>query len=384
MADASLRVLRAADVPDNRTGGMSRTMHCTGDELKRAGHHVDVLFHEDFRWPVPRQAWRYARTWELLAMLRRRLAGGERWDVVELHEPLGFAYGLARRRDRSLPPMVLFSYGLEERAYQAMRAYRRAKGVGFRLRSRITSRLLVAQANAALRLADHVVCSSAEDVEHLVRRHGLRRDRLTLHHSGVEEGFLDACAPAPAARGPGLLFLGSWIERKGIGELVPAVAEVLAARPDAWFTAGGCGESVDAVQAHFPPGLRPRIRVVPRIANDTELASVCRGHALLVLPSYFEGQPLVMIEAAAAGLAIVTTPVCGMPDFMTDGVEGRFVPVGDAPRLAATLRELLDDPVRLAALGVNARRRAESHTWRRATQRIEQAYRSAIASQGVP
>jgi glycosyltransferase involved in cell wall biosynthesis len=49
----------------------------------------------------------------------------------------------------------------------------------------------------------------------------------------------------------------------------------------------------------------------------------------LVLPSFYEGQPLSMIEAATQGLAIVTTNVCGMKDFLTHEVDGLLLPVGD-------------------------------------------------------
>ena len=51
----ALRVLRVADIPDNRTGGMSRTMYCTGDELAQMGHQVEYLFHESFTWNIPQK-----------------------------------------------------------------------------------------------------------------------------------------------------------------------------------------------------------------------------------------------------------------------------------------------------------------------------------------
>ena len=372
-------MLRAADVPDDRIGGMSRTMYCTGDELVRAGHHVDYLFHESFTWKVPRQVWRYARTWEALSIIRRRWRAGERWDVIEMHEPLALAYGLARTRDRSLPPLVIFSYGIEARSYAAMRQYRADKGIRFRFRSRITSRALVAQAELALRCADHVICSSREDAEYVVAHSGLSASRVTLHHSGVEQPFLDAGSEPRAPGRRGLLFVGSWIERKGILDLVPAVARVLAERAEVNFTVAGCNCPADNVKKEFPDALRSRVRVIPRMTSTEELVGVYRDHSILVLPSYFEGQPLVMIEAAALGLAIVTTPICGMRDFIDAGVHGLFCPVGDRERLADAMLELVANPHLAERMGERARQRAQEHTWRAAAAKIEAAYYDALA-----
>ena len=376
----ALRILRAADVPDNRTGGMSRTMYCTGDELQRTGHKIDYIFHETFKWSIPRQLWRYLRTWEVLFQIMRRMKAGEYWDVIEMHEPLGMAYGLARYVNRALPPLVIFSYGVEQRSYTAMRNYRRAKSIPFAAKSIVTCRALVAQANLAIRRAQHVICSNQEDVDFIAAQKGVPSARLTRHHSGVEQQFLDAGNQEADLARQGLLFVGSWIERKGILDMVPAVNRVLAADPSATFTVAGCNCPPETVLTSFQEAVRPRIRVIPRISSTDELIRVYRTHAILALPSYFEGQPLVMIEAAALGLAIVTTPICGMLDFIDDGVNGIFTPVGDAEALFEALMALVLDPEQTARLGANARQSAASHTWHAAAMKIELAYHAALQS----
>lgn len=375
---ANLRILRVADVVDNRHGGMSRTMYCTGDCLSRAGHQVDYLFHEAFCWRIPRQLQRYLRAWEAAKIIQRRIAGGETWDVIEMHEPLAAVYGLARRRNPALPPLVVFSYGIDSRGYEAMRDYREKKGIPFSLKSRITATALVWQAAVGVRLASHVICSNQQDVNYLRKVRRIPATRLTLHHSGIETLFIEAGARISSRPRKAILFMGNWIERKGILDIIPAVTAVLDRDPEATFTVAGCNCPADTILPWFPERLRQRIQVIPHVPDVDGLIRIYNQHAIMLLPSYFEGHPLVMVEAAAMGLAIVTTPICGMLDFITDGVSGVFAPVGDASGLTASMDRLLREPETTARLGREAHKVAKSHTWESAAEKIETAYRGAM------
>lgn len=370
----NLRILRVADVPDNRHGGMSRTMHCTSDCLIQRGHQVDYLFHESFHWRIPRQIQRYLRAWEAASIIKQRIREGGKWDVIEIHEPLALAYGLARRVNPNLPPMVVFSYGIESRSYAAMSSYRKLKGIPFSLKSKCTSSALVLQATAGVGLASHTICSNEEDVNFLRDVRRIPVTRLTQHHSGVEQEFIEA-GKAPSQREPkSILYMGNWIERKGILEMIPAVTTCLEKHLDARFTVAGCNCAEDTILHSFPETVRGRITVIPHIRDLNGLIQVYRSQSIMLLPSYFEGHPLVMVEAAAMGLAIITTPVCGMLDFINDGVSGLFNPVGSVEGLTAKLDLLLSDHPRTVTLGENAHKVAASHTWDGAATKIEAAY----------
>lgn len=97
---------------------------------------------------------------------------------------------------------------------------------------------------------------------------------------------------------------------------------------------------------------------------------------MFVLPSFYEGQPLVIFEAGAAEMAIVTTNVSGMKDFIRDGENGRLVPVGDPLALARTLESAMGEAPRL---GPTARADVQAeHLWPHAARRLLDAYRHAI------
>ncbi len=94
--------------------------------------------------------------------------------------------------------------------------------------------------------------------------------------------------------------------------------------------------------------------------HRTDMAQVLSRAYVVVLPSYREGLPKVLIEAAAAGRAVVTTDVPGCRDAIEAGRTGLLAPARDAHALASAIRELLDDPLRCSEMGLEGRRLAES------------------------
>ena len=96
---------------------------------------------------------------------------------------------------------------------------------------------------------------------------------------------------------------------------------------------------------------------------------------LFVLPTYREGFPVVLLEAAAMGRPVIATRVAGCVDAVDDGVTGALVPAGDASALAAAMIRYLQDPALRASHGSAARQRVERDYDVRATHRsIANAY----------
>lgn len=152
--------------------------------------------------------------------------------------------------------------------------------------------------------------------------------------------------------------LGRLGVRKGSYDLVAAVAALPpAVRARLHLTLAGDGEVDEVRAAVAAAGVGDAVTVsgwVDPAGRDALLATA----QVFALPSYDEGLPMALLEAMAAGLAPLTTPVGAIPDAITDGVDGVLVPPGDVPALAGALARLVEDPALRETISTGARRRA--------------------------
>jgi glycosyltransferase involved in cell wall biosynthesis len=89
-----------------------------------------------------------------------------------------------------------------------------------------------------------------------------------------------------------------------------------------------------------------------------------RNTSIMLLPSYIENFPLVVLEAAAAGQAIITTPLGAVPEFFEDGVSALFIEPGNPRQIADDILRLLNHPEERIRLGAAARQVFESRLGR--------------------
>ncbi len=153
-----------------------------------------------------------------------------------------------------------------------------------------------------------------------------------------------------------VLYVGSLGQRKGLSYLFAAAK--LAGRSIALTVVGTkpaepCTALEVALGSHHWIASLPHGEVLERMRNSD----------VLVFPSLFEGFGLVILEAMAQGVPVITTPHTAGPDIITDGVDGFIVPIRDATAIAARLDLLHHDRERLATMGEAARRRAATFTW---------------------
>jgi glycosyltransferase involved in cell wall biosynthesis/GT2 family glycosyltransferase/predicted O-methyltransferase YrrM len=374
-----LRVLRVADVPNVPTAGMSGYMLSSGREMERRGHHVAYWFRDQLAPAIANPGLRRLLVpWLIIAKVTAGALRRERLDVVEIHEPLAGAYGLvARALGSRLPACGVLSFGVNERMWEAEHAHLRVYGRRPSVRSRILVPLtLLSQARVGFRTAQAVLVPSTADREYVIGRMRVPAERVSCSYTGVSEHLFSV--EKTAHRDVRLLFLGSWIERKGTLELVAAWRRLAAERSTVRLTLAGVGDA-DCARAELAD--LPRVELIPDVARH-ELPALLAGHDVFVLPSWFEGMPLAMLEAAAAGLACVVCSLCGNLDVFrpedpqSDGAI--LIPPNDPDALYRALIRLVDDGELRAALAVNARARARSFTWGATAEQALAAYSAAI------
>lgn len=158
--------------------------------------------------------------------------------------------------------------------------------------------------------------------------------------------FNPICAQAPgraiARRDNVLLFLGRFGQRKGVFDLLAALAVIRARFPSVRLRCGGDGDVAGVVRRARELGVDDCVEVLGWVSGEAKDRALAEA-AVYVLPTYAEGLPMGVLEAMAAGAAIVATTVGGIPDAVEDGVEGFLVAPGDTAALAERIMQLLED-----------------------------------------
>lgn len=163
-----------------------------------------------------------------------------------------------------------------------------------------------------------------------------------------------------AAKPLELIYLGRLAREKGLHELLHALAIARSRGADARLCIVGSGaeqarlkQTVDRLQ------LAPAVTFAGAAFGVAKLELLSRAD-VLALPSYSEGLPYSLLEGMAAGKAVLVTPVGAIPDVVTMGVHGLFVPPRDAAALAAAIIELATSRASLERVGAACRQRVAS------------------------
>ena len=139
-----------------------------------------------------------------------------------------------------------------------------------------------------------------------------------------------------------VLYLNRIESRKGYEHLLGAIPAVLKQCPRTTFVLAGHGDVVSARRIAAELGVERAVEFPGWVEGDRKW-SLLAGADILCLPSFAEGVPITLLEAMGAGVAVVTTPVGGIPDVVKDGVNGVLVRSGDIAGIAESLIRLLMD-----------------------------------------
>lgn len=162
--------------------------------------------------------------------------------------------------------------------------------------------------------------------------------KLHIVHCGVDPARYDGAAPEAAAH---LLFVGRLAAVKGVPVLIEAMQGLIVDHPGLRLTLVGDGPEREVLEARAK-GLGDHVDFVGYKSQD-EVAALLREATALVLPSFAEGLPVVLMEALAARVPVVTTRIAGVAELVEDEESGLLVPPGDAVALRAALARVLGD-----------------------------------------
>lgn len=311
-----------------------------GDKIRAAGLRL-VPFNHDRRGINPLAE--LARLWRLVAIYRR-----ERPALAHHVALKPVLYGTLAAWLARVPAIVNAPVGM---------------GYVFSSADRL-ARLLRPAVSTALRLllnprGSRVVFENGDDLRALCARGFVRaRDAVLIRGAGID---LDEFRPQPEPAGePVVLLTARMLRDKGVAEFAEAARILRDAGVAARFRLVGAQDWAN--RAAIPEAvLRGWVEegLVEWLGHRSDIARQIADSHVMCLPSYREGLPKSLLEAAAAGRPIVTCDVPGCREIVRDGDNGLLVPPRDAVALAAALKTLIESPELRARLGARGRRRAE-------------------------
>lgn len=179
-------------------------------------------------------------------------------------------------------------------------------------------------------------------------------DRVEILNNGVPEPTQPR-DKVPAGSARRVLFVGNLSERKGVSDLLQALAHpCLRDGPALEVTLAGGGDVAGYEAKARELGIGGLVRFEGWV-DQQRVAQLMARADVLVLPSYDEGLPLVILEALANGVAVVCTPVGEIPSVLTGGINACLVTPGDVDGIASALNQVLREPGLMETLGRNGR-----------------------------
>lgn len=299
--------------------------------------------------------------WALSAR-RAWYSSGVQTSLMLAHEPS------AEILRRTGVPVVLFSHGLERRCQEMAPP---ESGIADNPLKKLAMRPLWAwrarQTELGLKRCPLLLLINHEDRDYAVDRYNRRLDEIFIFQNGVNPSRLDA-QHEPSGT-PTVLFYGSWLERKGKSVLVRAAQNIAhSGIPVRWLLVG-TGGSRESVLRDWPEFMHGSVEIIPNVPALEDDSIYARAH-VFVMPSFFEGQPLTLLQAMESGRCVITTRCCGQRDIIRNGENGFLIEPGDADELAVQITASLGNTNLRRSAGIRAKEDMKNRSWDRVSDEV--------------
>lgn len=305
------------------------------------------------------------REWDLRWAARlRRLVRERRFDIVHVHSP--YVAGIARLALRSLRPAVrprlVTTEHLPWWGYVPPTRWLNRLTFGLDDANLAVSRTVRDSIPRRLRGRVQVVVQGifVEKVRRQIRYRDQVRAELGVGHGEVVVGTV-----------------AHFRSQKAYPDLLRAARVVVDAGVPVTFVAVGQGPQEEEIRSlHRSLGLENRFRFLGFRSDATR---VLAAFDIFTLTSLFEGLPLALMEALVLGVPVVATAVGGIPEGVSDGVEGLLVPPSRPERIAEALLALIRDEALRSKMGAAAARRGQDFDIAAAARQAEAAYHQVVS-----
>jgi len=223
-----------------------------------------------------------------------------------------------------------------------------------------------------------VACVSMAITNDLKRKLPFCCQRISFIPNGVSESFFSVPIRKRSNTDLKFLYVGSLISIKGVDILLRSLGRL--GQEKAWtLSVAGTGPDHEKLSLLVgQEGIMSKVSFLGPV-DPMAMPALMSSHDVLVLPSYREGRPSVVLEALAAGLPVIATDIDGTRELVEDGVTGWLFKPGDINALRAILLKILDGAYDLDQMGRQARKWMNSNglTWDETAKKYKKLYMEA-------
>lgn len=265
-----------------------------------------------------------------------RLMKAGRYDVVHTHSSKAGILGRVAARIAGIPQIIhsIHGFSFESTTSKAMKAFY------------VALESLIGRFTSMTIIGTHMLRIEAID-------YGLAEpERIATVHYGIETG--DEVEAKPESEAPVVGVIARLAEQKGVSYFLKAIPRLSAEFPDARFEIVGDGPQAESLkELAMSLGISDKVQFH---GYRDDWQSYLERYSIFVLPSLWEGLPLVLLTAMARRKAIVATKVGGIEEAIISEENGLLVPPGSEEALVEAISRLLKDPALADRLGAEARR----------------------------
>lgn len=353
-----------------RPGGANSHIRETYEQLRALGHEVRIITAPWGDDPPGRDIIQIGRAVAVpyngsigrvtlsvrLEWLVKRMLDRERFDIIHHHEPL-VPFLSMQILDRSHCPQVATFHAFGDFSL----SYWLGRAIGEHYLSKLDARIAVSSA-----------------AKHFVSRYFPGEYRIIPN--GVDVELYASARPLPEYRDGkvNILFVGRLEQRKGVTYLARAYAAIKPRYPDTRLIVAGRGPQLGELRRYVQRHRLADVVLAGRV-GDMEKARLYKTADIFCAPSTGrESFGIVLLEAMAAGRAVVASDIHGYKRVVQRNVTGLLVEPKDPEALGAALARLIDDPALRESLGEAGARRAPEYDWSHVTRQLVEVYEEVL------
>ncbi|MBE9118274.1 glycosyltransferase family 4 protein [Lusitaniella coriacea LEGE 07157] len=365
-----MKILSLTNSPLDPSLGSGKTVLRWSQGLRDLGHEVEVYEPKDFQvLQGMRRGWKFRTAWGAWQFFKEKVRPQD-YDLIEFY---GDEFWLILRHlssQKNRPLLVAHTNGLELLATERERKYNPPQSLRDRAYLEFAKQIHDRFSHIAFVNAD-VFVSICERDRHYMLDSGLYpREKTASIMPGLDVEYLSI--PFTPERAHRVAYVGSWTQRKGLGQLCTVMGNLLSKYPNLTFDLYGTNTSPEIVIANFPSAIQKQITIHPRLPTQ-KIAEGLAKAKVFFFPSQYEGFGMAVAEAMACGCAAVTTPT-GFGADLEDGEDALICDFEDIPAMERAIETLLNDEDLRSKIARNGYQRVQDLRWDLAVSKLERIY----------